>query len=98
MIGTFAASNNWNDDVVMETEGDWAVARNVTLANGDKFKFRANKSWDNSNPNYGCSEPVDVGNTYKARYWGSDIVFAGEDGSYNIYFSLLDAKFYIEKN
>jgi len=96
VIGSFAASN-WETDVVMEVVGDWAIAKNVALAKGNTFKFRANKSWDAPNPNYGSGCDVNVGETYTTYENGGDMKFVGEDGAYNIYFSLVDAKFYMEK-
>ena len=95
MIGSFAASNNWSTDVKMVVEGDWAVAKNVTLAKNNEFKFRADGGWALS---YGAGTDVNVGKTYTTYNNGGNMKFIGENGSYNIYFSLLDAKFYIEKN
>lgn len=95
MIGSFAASNDWNTDVKMVVEGDWAVAKNVTLAKNNEFKFRADSDWALS---YGAGTNVNVGKTYTTYNNGGNMKFIGENGSYNIYFSLLDAKFYIEKN
>lgn len=95
MIGSFAASNDWKTDVKMVVEGDWAVAKNVTLAKNNEFKFRADNGWALS---YGAGTSVNVGKTYTTYNNGGNMTFIGEDGSYNIYFSLLNAKFYIEKN
>ena len=93
LIGSFAGSG-WSTDVVMEVVGDWAVAKNVTLANGNEFKFRADGAWALS---YGSACDVNVGETYTTYNNGGNMKFVGEDGAYNIYFSLVDAKFYMEK-
>ncbi|MBO5419155.1 MAG: hypothetical protein J6A22_03630 [Bacteroidales bacterium] len=92
LIGSFAGSG-WSADVNMEVVGDWAVAKNVTLANGNEFKFRADGAWALS---YGSACDVNVGETYTTYNNGGNMKFVGEAGAYNIYFSLIDAKFYIE--
>ena len=93
VVGSFAGSD-WSTDVAMEVVGDWAVAKNVTLANGNQFKFRADGAWALS---YGSACDVNVGETYTTYNNGGNMKFVGEDGAYNIYFSLVDAKFYMEK-
>lgn len=93
LIGSFAGSG-WGTDVAMTIEGDWAYVKNVSLANGDEFKFRADGSWDLS---YGSGCDVNVGETYTTYNNGNNMKFVGEDGAYNIYFSMVDAKFYMEK-
>lgn len=92
VIGSFAGSS-WGVDVPMVISGDWAVAKNVTLANGDEFKFRADGGWD---LNYGAGCDVNPGETYTTYSNGQNMKFVGEDGAYNIYFSMVDAKFYME--
>lgn len=94
LIGNFAASSNWTTEVAMEVVGDWAVAKNVTLDNGNEFKFRADGGWTLS---YGSACDVNVGETYTTYNNGGNMKFVGEAGAYNIYFSLVDAKFYMEK-
>lgn len=94
VIGSFEASNGWAVDVEMSVEGDYAVAKNVTLANGDSFKIRSDKSWDT--PNYGTGSDVNVGDVYTTYKSGGDMKFVGETGAYNLYFSLIDASFYME--
>ena len=92
VIGSFAGSD-WSTDVVMEVVGDWAVAKNVTLANGNEFKFRADKAWALS---YGTGSNVNVGTTYTTYNNGGNMKFVGEAGNYDIYFSLVNAEFYME--
>ena len=93
LIGSFEGSG-WGTDVAMTINGDWAVAENVQLANGNEFKFRADGSWDLS---YGSGCDVNVGETYTTYNNGGNMKFVGEDGAYNIYFSMVDAKFYMEE-
>lgn len=93
LIGSFVGSG-WSTDVAMTIEGDWAYVKNVSLANGDEFKFRADGSWALS---YGSGCEVNVGETYTTYNNGNNMKFVGEDGAYNIYFSMVDAKFYMEK-
>ena len=92
LIGSFEGSG-WSTDVEMTIEGDWAVAKNVQLANGNEFKFRADGSWDLS---YGSACDVNVGETYTTYNNGGNMKFVGEAGAYNIYFSMIDASFYME--
>lgn len=92
LIGSFAGSD-WGTDVAMTIEGDWAYVKNVSLANGNEFKFRADGSWTLS---YGSACDVNVGETYTTYNNGGNMKFVGDDGAYNIYFSMVDAKFYIE--
>ena len=67
----------------------------LLLLRNNEFKFRADGKWALS---YGAGTNVNVGKTYTTYNNGGNMKFIGENGSYNIYFSLLDAKFYIEKN
>lgn len=93
LVGSF---NGWDvaNYVVTEVQGDWAVAKNVTLTNGTEFKFAADKDWTLS---YGSACDVKVGETYTTYENGGNMKFVGEAGTYNIYFSLVNAKFYIEQ-
>ena len=93
MIGSFEASNNWAAEVAMEIDGDYAVAKNVTLANGNEFKFRADGAWTLS---YGSACDVNVGEVYTTYNNGGNMKFVGEAGAYDIYFSMVDASFYME--
>ena len=92
LIGDFTG-NSWTSDYAqMEVEGDWAVAKNVPLKKNLQFKFRADKAWTLS---YGTGSDVTVGKTYTCQNNGGNMTFVGEDGAYDVYFSLVDAKFYI---
>ena len=92
LVGSF---NDWNiaNYVVTEVQGDWAVAKNVALTNGAEFKFAADKAWTLS---YGSGSSISVGETINTFNNGGNIKFSGEDGAYNVYFSLVDAKVYVE--
>ena len=92
LVGSF---NGWDvaNYVVTEVQGDWAVAKNVTLENGAEFKFAADKDWALS---YGVGGDVNVGETYVTYNNGGNMKFVGESGAYNLYFSLVDASFYME--
>ena len=94
LIGSFATSN-WEKDVPMEIEGDWAVAKNVTLATNNEFKFRADGAWT---LNYGFGSNVKVGETYTAISNGNNMKFVGATGAYDIYFSMVDASFKVEQH
>ena len=91
LIGSFAGSD-WANDVVMTVDGDWAVAKNVTIAKNNEFKFRADKDWALS---YGSACDVVADKTYNTYNNGGNMKFIGETGVYDIYFSLVSAKFYM---
>lgn len=76
----------------MVVDGDWAVAKNVTLAKNAEFKFAADKAWTLS---YGSACDVNVGKTYTTYNNGGNMKFVGEAGAYDIYFSLVTADFYM---
>ena len=94
LVGSF---NNWDvaNYVVAEVDGDWAVAKNVTLAKNAEFKFAADKAWTLS---YGSACDVNVGKTYTTYNNGGNMKFVGEAGAYDIYFSLVNADFYMEQH
>jgi hypothetical protein len=94
VVGSF---NDWKAEnyVVTEVNGDWAVAKNVTLAKNDEFKFAADKAWTLS---YGSACDVNVGKTYTTYNNGGNMKFVGEAGAYDIYFSLTTADFYMEQH
>lgn len=91
LIGSFAGSD-WANDVVMTVDGDWAVAKNVTIAKNNEFKFRADNAWALS---YGSACDVVADKTYNTYNNGGNMKFIGETGVYDIYFSLVSAKFYM---
>ena len=94
VVGSF---NNWDaaNYVTMTVDGDWAVAKNVTLAKDAEFKFAADKAWTLS---YGSACDVNVDKTYTTYNNGGNMKFVGEAGAYDIYFSLVNADFYMEKH
>ena len=65
----------------------------MALTNGAEFKFAADKAWTLS---YGSGSSISVGETINTFENGGNIKFSGEDGAYNVYFSLVDAKVYME--
>ena len=91
LVGSF---NGWDaaNYVVTEVKGDWAVAKNVTLEKNAEFKFAADKAWTLS---YGTGSEVKVGETYTTYNNGGNMTFVGEAGAYDVYFSLVDASFYM---
>lgn len=93
VVGSF---NNWDvaNSVTMTIEGDYAVAKNVTLTKNAEFKFAADKAWTLS---YGSGCDVNVDKKYTAYNNGGNMKFVGENGAYNIYFSMVNATFYMEK-
>lgn len=91
LIGSFAGSD-WGTDVAMAINGDWAVAKNVTIAKNNEFKFRADGNWTLS---YGSGSDVVADKTYDTYNNGGNMKFVGETGAYDVYFSMVNAKFYM---
>ena len=78
IIGTLEGTN-WDTDFPMDTEGYWEVARDVTVASGEMFKFRQNRSWGS---NYGCGAAT-PGTKLEMVQDGDNITVA--PGTYDIY-------------
>jgi hypothetical protein len=91
LVGSF---NGWDvaNYVTTVVEGDWAIAKNVTLESGAEFKFAADKAWTLS---YGSACDVDVNTTYATHNNGGNMKFVGQAGAYDVYFSLVSAEFYM---
>ena len=90
-----APSNNWgiagtmtdwadNKDIKMTLEGDWYVAKNVTLDANAAFKFRTDGSWNNNRGTDGT--PVAVNTEVALTSDGQDIK-AAVPAIYDIYMS-----------
>ena len=94
VVGSF---QGWDPatGAAMVVDGDWAVAKNVNLTKNAEFKFAADKAWTLS---YGSACDVNVGETYTTYNNGGNMKFVGEAGAYDIYFSLVNADFYMEKH
>jgi hypothetical protein len=77
---------NWADgaDIAMTLEGDWFVAKNVTLEEGAAFKFRANGTWT-TNRGTENGGAVAEGAEVKVVADGQDI--AAAPAIYDIYLS-----------
>ena len=92
VVGSF---NSWDvaNYVTMEVDGDWAVGKNIALSTNAEFKFAADKDWALS---YGTGGEVNVGQTYTTYNNGSNMKYVGDAGNFDIYFSLVDASFYME--
>ena len=78
IIGTLEGTD-WDTDFPMDTEGYWEVARDVTVASGEMFKFRQNRSWGS---NYGCGAAT-PGTKLEMVQDGDNITVA--PGTYDIY-------------
>ena len=91
LVGSF---NGWDvaNYVVTVVEGDWAVAKGVALDNGAEFKFAADKAWTLS---YGTGSDVVADQIYTTFNNGDNMKFTGESGTYDVYFSLVNADFYM---
>lgn len=87
VIGTLGGTN-WDYDFPMDTEGYWEVARDVTIAAGEQFKFRQNRKWD---VNLGYGEFSDTGantvstNTKLNLSDGAGNMTVASSGQYDVY-------------
>lgn len=85
--GVAGTMTNWADgaDLAMVAEGDWLVAKNVTIEAGVEFKFRANGSWD-TNRGTESVTAVAEGTEYKVVNNGQNMS-AAVPAIYDIYLS-----------
>lgn len=85
--GIAGTITNWADgaDLAMTLEGDWYIAKNVTLEAGAAFKFRANGTWT-TNRGTETATPVAAGAEVKVVADGNDIT-AATPAIYDIYLS-----------
>lgn len=74
--------NDWGD-TAMELDGDWYVAKSLTITTSDRFKFRADNAWT---LNRGTGEKVEAGNIYAVTQDGNDI-YVATDAIYDVYLS-----------
>ena len=89
--GLIGLGNKWgdNDDVIMEEDGFFFVAKNLTIKAGDRFKIRKAGVWDNAY-NYGAEKDkynLTAGLEYELTCGGSaKDMYVAEAGTYDIYF------------
>lgn len=87
VIGTLGGTN-WDYDFPMDTEGYWEVAREVSIAAGERFKFRQNRQW---NMNLGYGEYSETGattvslDTKLSLSAGAGNMTVASSGTYDIY-------------
>ena len=76
---------DWNDDIPMYTDGETFLAMNVTVKDGDEFKFRKDKAWtDNFGGTFGALDAE-----FEAVPGGDNIIVGA--GSYDMFLDA-DAK------
>ncbi len=87
VIGTLGGTK-WDYDFPMDTEGYWEVAREVSIAAGEQFKFRQNRKWD-SNLGFGEYSDTEANlaslNTKLELVSGAGNIKLAADGKYDIY-------------
>ena len=97
VIGTLGGTK-WDYDFPMDTEGYWDVAREVSIAAGEQFKFRQNRKWD---INLGYGEYSDTEgnlaslNTKLSLSNGAGNIKLSTSGKYDIYLSVENKIAYI---
>ncbi len=87
--GIIGLGDNWDDDKVMKADGPFFVAKNITVADGDRFKVRKAGEWVDSY-NYGASTDnfrLTVGKGYVMSVGGgSKDMYVPAAGTYDFYF------------
>ena len=87
VIGTM--TDNWASEIQMALDGDWYVVENVKIMATDQFKFRANGSWDDPNPNRGAEGDTDgvviENEVEKILVVGGKNLSVAENGYYSLY-------------
>lgn len=80
VTGTF---NEWGDED-MALEGDWFVAKNITIKTTDEFKFRAGHDWTH---NRGNGTTLVAGETYNNLTQGGSNMSVSVSAIYDVYLS-----------
>ena len=80
--GIAGTMTNWtaNEDIVMYKEGDYSVAKNVTIASTDEFKFRKGGDWNKGGEIAGG---ITAPNTKRDGGWVN--ITVSEAGIYDVY-------------
>ena len=83
--GVVGTMTNWADnaDIPMTLEGDWFVAKNVTITTDDSFKFRTDGKWGTERT---CADPVAADTEVSVASGASNITVAAS-AIYDIYLS-----------
>ncbi len=87
VTGSIAAHGiSWDKDIAMVTDGTWHVAKSVTLAASDQFKFRRDGGWDVNVGAAGDVEPYIVSLDEEIAGVGNGKNLAvGTDGVYDLW-------------
>ncbi len=83
-----------NGQIAATVEGDYAVVKDVEMAAGAEFKFKAETDWNNS---YGTGSTLEVGVPTLATLGGSNCKVA-EAGTYDVSLGLKNAMITITKS
>lgn len=91
--GICGTVTGWADgaDIALTVEGDYGVARGVTITTADEFKLRADGKWDLS---YGSDTVVEIGRGVELTKTMTNIKVSA-NGTYDIYFGLKSAVLYV---
>ena len=83
--GVVGTMTNWADnaDIPMTLEGDWFVAKNVTITTDDSFKFRTDGKWGTERT---CTDPVAADTEVSVASGVANITVAAS-AVYDIYLS-----------
>ena len=99
IIGDAVGGWEYVNDVPMDTQGYWEVAKNVNLTASKGFKFRQDRAWA---ANFGCGEnndgttPVSTGSKISLTSGGNNMAVSST-GKYDVYLCVENGIAYILK-
>lgn len=93
--GLCGSFTDWEEDLWLEEEDGYYVAKNLALRASDALKFRKDASWGDDGANgYGVDAMAKAGYWYPLYQKGGDITI-GTTGIYDIYMSLDNSKCFV---
>lgn len=96
IVGTLTS---WATNIAMTVEGDWYVAKNITITTEDGFKFRNGESWADKDLLTSTTQTVEAGTEYNTTGGageGNEIKVAAS-AIYDVYLATNLAKFKLVK-
>ena len=97
--GIVGTMTSWSSNIAMEVDGDWYVAKNVSITTEDGFKFRNGNSWEDKDLltyNAGKAD-VDVEYTLTGGAGEGNEIKVAASAVYDVYLALDLKKFKLEK-
>lgn len=92
--GIVGSLTDWDNDLVLASEGGYLVRKGVSFAENDEFKLRMNGSW---NTNYGVNDtaPLAINSGALLHLNSSNNIKLEQAGTYDVYFDLAGTTLYV---